>query len=62
MFDEIDVDKSKWSAAGRNVIFSIVKKKAGPFWPRLLKDDKKDPSIHVLLMASSLGRLEQVDR
>ena len=45
MFDEIDVEKSKWSAKGRNAIFNIVKKKSGAFWPRLLKDTKKDQSI-----------------
>ena len=47
MFDEVDVEKSKWSTKGRDVIFNVVKKKAGPFWPRLLKDEKKDPSIKV---------------
>lgn len=47
MFDEIDVEKSKWSAKGRNAIFNIVKKKGGAFWSRLLKDPKKDQSIKV---------------
>ena len=45
MHGEIDVEKSKWSAKGRNTIFNIAKKAVGPFWPRLLKDAKKDPTI-----------------
>ena len=27
------------------MIFNIVKKKAGAFWPRLLKSDKKEPTV-----------------
>jgi hypothetical protein len=47
MFDEVDVEKSKWNSKGRNTIFNIVKKKTGVFWPRLVKDTKKDSSIKV---------------
>lgn len=49
MFDEIDVDKSKWSANGRNVLINIAKKKAG-FWTRITKDTKKDPTIKAGVM------------
>lgn len=45
LFDEIDTEKSKWSTKGRNVKFNIVKKKVGPFWPRLIKDEKKESTI-----------------
>ena len=48
MYEEIDVEKSKWSTAGRNVIFNLAKKKIGPFWPRLVKEEKRDPMIKVL--------------
>lgn len=44
-YDEIDVEKSKWSSKGRNVIFNLIKKKPGPFWPRLTKDEKKEQTI-----------------
>lgn len=47
MFDEVDVEKSKWNAKGRNTIFNIAKKKTGVFWPRLIKDTKKDQNIKV---------------
>ena len=47
MFDEIDVEQTKWNSKGRYVIFSIIKKKSGPFWPRLLKDTKKEATIKV---------------
>ena len=49
MLDEVDVEKSKWNAKGRNIIFNIAKKKTGTFWSRLLKDTKKDPMIKVRL-------------
>eukprot|EP00826_Nyctotherus_ovalis_P054231 TRINITY_DN7090_c0_g2_i10.p1 TRINITY_DN7090_c0_g2~~TRINITY_DN7090_c0_g2_i10.p1 ORF type:complete len:206 (+),score=70.26 TRINITY_DN7090_c0_g2_i10:100-717(+) len=42
---ELDIDKSKWNAKGRNTIFTLVKKNPGPFWPFLTKDSKKDPNI-----------------
>ena len=57
MFDEIDVEKSKWSAKGRNTIFNIAKKKTGTFWPRLLKDSKKDPTIKVKHKEIACSRL-----
>ena len=44
---EIDVDKSKWNAKGRNTIFNLAKKNPGPFWPYITKDGKKDPNIKV---------------
>ncbi len=47
MFDEIDVENTKWNSKGRYVIFNIVKKKTGTFWPRLLKDTKKEATIKV---------------
>lgn len=28
------------------MIFNIAKKKTGPFWPRLIKDDKKEHTIN----------------
>ena len=49
MFDELDVEKSKWNSKGRFTIFNIAKKKTGTFWPRLLKDTKKDATIKVIM-------------
>ena len=49
MFDEPDVEKSKWNSKGRFTIFNIAKKKTGIFWPRLLKDTKKDSTIQVIV-------------
>jgi prostaglandin-E synthase len=45
LFDEINVETSKYSTKGRNVIFNIMKKNVGPFWPRLIKDTKKEQTI-----------------
>lgn len=45
MYGPIDVEKSKWNAKGRNTIFNIAKKESGPYWPRLLKDTKKDHMV-----------------
>eukprot|EP00831_Metopus_contortus_P065713 TRINITY_DN5867_c0_g1_i4.p1 TRINITY_DN5867_c0_g1~~TRINITY_DN5867_c0_g1_i4.p1 ORF type:complete len:192 (-),score=54.54 TRINITY_DN5867_c0_g1_i4:51-626(-) len=45
LFGELDIEKSKWNTKGRSVIFNLVKKESGPFWPRLLKDEKKDQTI-----------------
>lgn len=59
MFDEIDVEKSKWNAKGRNAIFNIAKKKEG-FWARILKDTKKDPMIKVGYNWRIVGGLGQV--
>ena len=49
LFDELNIDKSKWKAKGRQVIFNLVKKKPGIFWPRLLKNLKIDTNIKVKL-------------
>lgn len=37
---------------GRNVIFNLLKKKTGTFWPFLTKEKKKDPLITVLFQYS----------
>ena len=47
MYDEISKDESKYTLESRNIFLNIKKKTPGPYWPRLLKDEKKHPWIEV---------------
>lgn len=41
LFDEIKPDESKYINRDRGAEFVLIKAKDGPYWKRLLKDDKK---------------------
>ncbi len=41
LFDEIKLEDSKWINRDRGAEFMLIKAKEGPYWKRLLKDDKK---------------------
>ena len=41
LYDEIDVDNSKYTLDTRNIFLKLKKKKEGDYWPRLLLDKKK---------------------
>jgi hypothetical protein len=46
LFDEVNVEESKWNTKGRNIIMNIVKKnQEAEHWPRLTKDKTKNPHI-----------------
>ena len=49
LFDEVDVEQSKWNTKGRNIICNIVKKnqESEEHWPRLTKDKTKNAHIQV---------------
>ena len=47
LYDEISKDESKYTLESRNIFLNIKKKTPGPYWPRLLKDEKKHPWIEV---------------
>eukprot|EP01097_Dermamoeba_algensis_P005715 TRINITY_DN3617_c0_g1_i2.p2 TRINITY_DN3617_c0_g1~~TRINITY_DN3617_c0_g1_i2.p2 ORF type:complete len:194 (-),score=56.11 TRINITY_DN3617_c0_g1_i2:187-720(-) len=36
LFEEVDLEGSKWAVRARNIEFVLKKKNPGPFWPRLL--------------------------
>jgi len=40
-YKEVDSGKARRIPSGRNIQYVIPKKEVGPFWPRLLKSDKK---------------------
>jgi len=46
LFDEINVEESKWDTKGRNIIMNLVKKNQDKdYWPRLTSDKAKNPHI-----------------
>lgn len=48
LFDEVDVDQSKWNTKGRNIILNIAKKNTdAEHWPRLTKDKIKNSHIQI---------------
>jgi len=47
LFGEINIEESKWNVNGREMQFILVKKEEGPYWKRLLKEDKKYQHITV---------------
>ena len=48
LFDEVDVEQSKWNTKGRNIILNIVKKNTeAEHWPRLTKDKIKNQHIQI---------------
>ena len=43
LFEEVDMEASKWNTKGRNIILNIVKKnQEQEYWPRLTKDKVKN--------------------
>ena len=47
LYDEIVKDESKYTLDSRNIFLNLKKKTSGPYWPRLLKDEKKYHWIEV---------------
>ena len=48
LFEEVDLEASKWNTKGRNIILNIVKKNADQeYWPRLTKDKIKNTHIQI---------------
>jgi len=47
LYDEIVKDESKYTLDSRNIFLNLKKKNSGPYWPRLLKDEKKYHWIEV---------------
>ena len=47
LYDEISKDESKYTLDARNIFLNLKKKTSGPYWPRLLKDEKKYHWIEV---------------
>ena len=47
LYDEISKDESKYTLESRNIFLNLKKKTSGPYWPRLLKDEKKYHWIEV---------------
>jgi len=47
LFGEINIEESKWNKNGLHLQFNLVKKEEGPYWKRLLKEDKKHNHITV---------------
>ena len=47
LYDEIVKDQSKYTLESRNIFLNLTKKTSGPYWPRLLKDEKKYHWIEV---------------
>ena len=41
LYDEILKDESKYTLESRNIFLNLKKKTSGPYWPRLIKDEKK---------------------
>ncbi|WAQ94956.1 WOS2-like protein [Mya arenaria] len=41
-YKEVNPQESKYGVQARNVQFVIRKKETGPYWPQLLKNEKKD--------------------
>ena len=48
LFDEVDMEQSKWNTKGRNIILNIGKKNTeAEHWPRLTKDKIKNSHIQI---------------
>ena len=47
LYDEISKEESKYTLETRNIFLNLKKKTSGPYWPRLLKDEKKYHWIEV---------------
>ena len=47
LYDEIVKDESKYTLESRNIFLNLKKKTSGPYWPRLIKDEKKCHWIEV---------------
>jgi hypothetical protein len=41
LFEEVNIEESKWNKTGLHLQFNLVKKETGPYWKRLTKEDKK---------------------
>ncbi|CAG0881363.1 unnamed protein product [Cyprideis torosa] len=46
-FGQLDPEKSTFTVRPRNIEFTLMKKEAGPFWPRLLKEKGRLPWLKV---------------
>ena len=40
LYDEISKEESKYTLESRNIFLNLKKKTSGPYWPRLVKDEK----------------------
>lgn len=48
LFEQVNVDASKWNTKGRNIILNIVKQNTdAEHWPRLTKDKVKNSHIQI---------------
>ncbi|CDW90495.1 UNKNOWN [Stylonychia lemnae] len=48
LFDQVDVEQSKWNTKGRNIILNISKKNTDTdHWPRLTKEKTKNAHIQI---------------
>ena len=47
LYDEINKEESKYTLESRNIFLNLKKKTSGPYWPRLIKDEKKYHWIEV---------------
>ena len=47
LYDEIVKEESKYTLESRNIFLNLKKKTSGPYWPRLIKDEKKYHWIEV---------------
>ena len=48
LFDEVNVEESKWNTKGRNIICSLAKKNVdAEYWPRLTKDKTKHQNVQI---------------
>jgi prostaglandin-E synthase len=47
LYDEIIKEESKYTLESRNIFLNLKKKTSGPYWPRLIKDEKKYHWIEV---------------
>ena len=47
LYDENSKEESKYTLESRNIFLNLKKKTSGPYWPRLLKDEKKYHWIEV---------------
>lgn len=48
LFEQVNVEASKWNTKGRNIILNITKQNVGAdHWPRLTKDKVKNSHIQI---------------
>ena len=47
LYDEIVKEESKYTLDSRNIFLNLKKKTSGPYWPRLIKEEKKYHWIEV---------------